>query len=362
MLSLGQEFTTSFRSYHIPTSLMKLKKKGFLALKKGEMSVIEYKDKFVELSCYVPEEVVDEEKKQELFVEGLAESLQYQLIPHTFPSFQTLLDKAIGLEYKRKELEELKRKAIALGQSGSNTRPHFNSPQETPFRSGGPSEDFGQQQFQCPVQQTSQPRSLQNRHMAPVVTSGKTSTSRGTACFKCGKVGHYAYTCPKRNAPNTPVQSQHSQQIRNEIQIPKGNKGKQSYARGRVNHVSAETPQENPRVVFGMCLVNSSPATVVFDVGAAHSFITSQCAAKLNIPMSIIPRPMLVSSAKGNVKALHRCNNVNLQILGKDFWANLIVVDSEGIDVVLGRGWLSEFHGEIQYAKKSVLLTSLDGE
>jgi hypothetical protein len=71
---------------------------------------------------------------------------------------------------------------------------------------------------------------------------------------------------------------------------------------------------------------------------------------------------MLVSSAKGNLKALHKCNNVNLQILGKDFWANLIVVYSEGIDVVLGRGWLSKFHGEIQYAKKSVLLTSLDGE
>jgi hypothetical protein len=48
--------------------------------------------------------------------------------------------------------------------------------------------------------------------------------------------------------------------------------------------------------------------------------------------------------------------------LGKDFWANLIVVDSEGIDVVLRRGWLSKFHGEIQYAKKSVLLTSLEGD
>jgi hypothetical protein len=85
-----------------------------------------------------------------------------------------------------------------------------------------------------------------------------------------------------------------------------------------------------------MCLVNFAPASVVFDAGVAHSFITSQCAAKLSIPMSTMPRPMLVSSAKGNVKALHKCNNVNLQILGKDFWANLIVVDSEGIDVVLG--------------------------
>jgi hypothetical protein len=109
-----QEFTTSFRSYHIPASLMKLKKE-FLALKQGEMFVIEYRDKFVELSRYAPEEVVDDVKKQELFLEGLAEPLRYQLISHTFPSFQMLLDKAIGLEYIRKELEDLKRKATTPG-------------------------------------------------------------------------------------------------------------------------------------------------------------------------------------------------------------------------------------------------------
>jgi hypothetical protein len=39
--------------------------------------VIEYRDKFVELSRYAPEEVVDDVKKQELFLEGLAKPLQY---------------------------------------------------------------------------------------------------------------------------------------------------------------------------------------------------------------------------------------------------------------------------------------------
>jgi hypothetical protein len=151
----------------------------------------------------------------------------------------------------------------------------------------------------------------------------------------CGKVGHYVNAYPKRNAPNTPAQSQHSQQMRNESQISKGSKGKQNYARGRVNHVSAETAQENPRVVFGMCLVNSALTSVLFDAGATHSFITSHCAAKLNIPMSTMPRPMLVSSARGDMKALYRCNKVNLQILGKDFQADPIVLDSIGIDVVL---------------------------
>jgi hypothetical protein len=53
--------------------------------------------------------VDDDEKKKELFLEGLIGPLQYQLMSHTFPSFQRLLDKAIALEHKRVELGEKRR-------------------------------------------------------------------------------------------------------------------------------------------------------------------------------------------------------------------------------------------------------------
>jgi hypothetical protein len=89
---------------------MKLKKKEFLSLKQGGMSVAEFRYRFIELSRYAPEEVADDAKKQESFMEGLAGPFQYQLMSHTFPSFQHLLDKAICFESKRRELGELKRK------------------------------------------------------------------------------------------------------------------------------------------------------------------------------------------------------------------------------------------------------------
>jgi hypothetical protein len=60
------EFTIQFRNYHIPAGLMKIKKE-FLSLKKGNMSVSEYRDKFIQLSRYAPNEVADDEKKQEHF-------------------------------------------------------------------------------------------------------------------------------------------------------------------------------------------------------------------------------------------------------------------------------------------------------
>jgi hypothetical protein len=70
---------------------MKLKKKEFLSLTQGNMSVSEYRDHFTQLSRYAPEEVDTNEKRQERFLEGLIGPLNYQLQSHTFPNFQTLL-------------------------------------------------------------------------------------------------------------------------------------------------------------------------------------------------------------------------------------------------------------------------------
>jgi hypothetical protein len=51
------------------------------------MSVSEYRDKFIQLSRYVPDEVADDERKQEHFIEGLNGPLHYALVDYTFPSF-----------------------------------------------------------------------------------------------------------------------------------------------------------------------------------------------------------------------------------------------------------------------------------
>jgi hypothetical protein len=51
------------------------------------MSVGEYRDRFSQLSRYARGEVDDDEKKQELFLEGLIGPLQYQLMSHSFSSF-----------------------------------------------------------------------------------------------------------------------------------------------------------------------------------------------------------------------------------------------------------------------------------
>jgi hypothetical protein len=48
------------------------------------MSVSEYRDRFIQPSRYAPDEVAEDERKQEHFIEGLNGPLQYALVAHTF--------------------------------------------------------------------------------------------------------------------------------------------------------------------------------------------------------------------------------------------------------------------------------------
>jgi hypothetical protein len=60
--------------------------------------------------------------------------------------------------------------------------------------------------------------------------------------------------------------------------------------------------------------------------------------------------------------ARHVCSKVSIHIRGVEFLANLIVLESNGIDVILGMDWLSKHKGMINCAKKAVKLTSSNGK
>jgi hypothetical protein len=120
------------------------------------MSVSEYRDKFIQLSCYAPADVADDAEKQDHFRDGLIGPIKYQLMVRTFKNFQKMVDNAIMVEHARKEMGEQKRKFELSGQFSSNSHPCFAPPQGTPFRPGGQNVIYGQNQYQCPNQQGQQ--------------------------------------------------------------------------------------------------------------------------------------------------------------------------------------------------------------
>jgi hypothetical protein len=110
-----------------------------------------------------------------------------------------------------------------------------------------------------------------------------------------------------------------------------------------------------------MFFVRSHPTTILFDSGASHSFISLTFVPKYHLPLSIMKHTMLVSSTGGEMRMKHICPAVSITISGVDFLANLIILDSKGIDVILGMDWLRKYDKVILCANRAVRLTTENG-
>jgi hypothetical protein len=125
--------------------------------------------------------------------------------------------------------------------------------------------------------------------------------------------------------------------------------------------VTIEDAQQAQDVVLGMFLASSHPATVLFNLGASHSFISSSFVVKHQLPITIMKQTMLGSSPGGEMRTKHICPTISITIRGVDFLANLIVLDSKGIDIIFGMDWLRKYDGVILCAKRAIRLTREDG-
>jgi hypothetical protein len=132
--------------------------------------------------------------------------------------------------------------------------------------------------------------------------------------------------------------------------------------RACVNHVAMEEAQAAPDVIISMILVNDNNAIVLFDSEASHSFVATSFVQKYNLPLSMLKNWMIVSSPRGDMHARHVCSKVSIFIRGVEFLANLVVLESKGIDVILGMDWLRKHYGLIDCAKKAVRLTPGSGK
>ena len=71
-----------------------------------------------------------------------------------------------------------------------------------------------------------------------------------------------------------------------------------------MNHVTAESVPEDANVVYGMCLVNSIPASILFDSRASHSFVTKSFMEKHNIPNYPLKKKLLFDHQEVNLEPL----------------------------------------------------------
>jgi hypothetical protein len=324
------------------------------------MTVTEYRDRFLQLARYAPVEVANDGDKQERFKKGLDDHIEYTLMNHRFDNFNHLVDSALNTEHKHREIEDKKRKMTSAA-SGSNTRPRYQHPQQQQQRPPPPYQQRQQQYSPRPQQQQQAgqgqrlpappARSAPSappapRQGVPTPPARQQAPAFPRACYHCGEPGHYTNACPWKVQSG---QQGHPAQ-------PK------APSQGRVNHVTAESAAEAPNVVIGPFMVNTHPATVLFDTGATHSFITRSFVGHHGIHTSTLKRCMLVSSPGGQMRSHVFCPRVSVVIRGVEFSVNLMVLDTKGIDVILGMETLARWGVRIDCAQRTAHLSAPDGQ
>jgi hypothetical protein len=110
-----------------------------------------------------------------------------------------------------------------------------------------------------------------------------------------------------------------------------------------------------------MFYINAISATILFDSGTTHSFMSARYANTNELPENM-KTPMIVITPKGSVEANHMTHRLTVTIMGREFWATPIILEESNIDLILGMSWLRKAKVVIQCGRGTVELTSPKGE
>ena len=126
--------------------------------------------------------------------------------------------------------------------------------------------------------------------------------------------------------------------------------------------MTKEEAQNAPDIVLGTFPINTIPATVLFDSGASHSFISKKFALQNDFSMLPLEKSMIIKSPGIKQVTQSYCQGVVIEFEGLKFHANLIVLENKGLDVILGMDWLTTNNGFIDCLNRTVILTNHHGK
>jgi hypothetical protein len=126
---------------------------------------------------------------------------------------------------------------------------------------------------------------------------------------------------------------------------------------GRVNYTTMDGIHTGEEVLAGTFL-NEHPIVILFDSRASHDFMSSTCAKKARLTLVTSGVPYVISTPRGQVDADRVVRKVPLDLSGRVFETDLIVLSGQGIDVILGMSWMKWHKAVLDISVRLVHLNS----
>jgi hypothetical protein len=121
-------------------------------------------------------------------------------------------------------------------------------------------------------------------------------------------------------------------------------RGHQKGPAPRAGHTNYTTMEEIPmgeEVIADTFSLNEHPVIILFDSGASHDFISSTCAKKAMLSTVTAKAPYVISTPGGQVDADRIVCKAPLELAGRVFSTDLIILKGQGLDVILGMSWMN---------------------
>jgi hypothetical protein len=104
----------------------------------------------------------------------------------------------------------------------------------------------------------------------------------------------------------------------------------------RTNYTTVDEIPMREEVLAGMFFLNEHPVIILFDSRASHDFMSSTSAKKTKLSHVAPGAPYVISTPGHRVDADRIVQKVLLELSGRIFCTNLIILNGQGIDVILG--------------------------
>jgi hypothetical protein len=109
---------------------------------------------------------------------------------------------------------------------------------------------------------------------------------------------------------------------------------------GHTNYTTVEEIPMGEEVLAGTFFLNKHPVIILFDSRVSHDFISSTCAKKAMLSMVATEAPYVISTPRGWVDADQIVCKAPLELIGRVFSTDLIILKGQGLDVILEMSWM----------------------